>query len=77
MRDFIHISDCVLGVVKSMDKIDDGSAINLSTGQLTSLKFVKIASNILNFHPEVEGTSTARRCICKRRGYRTPNKIRN
>ena len=58
MRDFIHISDCVLGVVKSMDKIDDGSAINLSTGQLTSFKkFVKIASNILNFHPEVEGTS--------------------
>ena len=27
MRDFIHISDCVLGVVKSMDKIDDGSVI--------------------------------------------------
>ena len=41
-----------------MDKINDGSAINLSTGKLTSFKeFVKIASNILGFNPYIEGTS--------------------
>jgi len=42
MRDFIHIEDCIKGVVTTMDKIDDGSPINLSTGKLTSFKeFVK------------------------------------
>jgi len=57
-RDFIHIKDCVDGVTSTMDKIDDGSAINLSTGKLTSFKeFVKITSNILGFNPYIEGTS--------------------
>ena len=57
-RDFIHIKDCVDGVTSTMDKINDGSAINLSTGKLTSFKeFVKITSNIIGFNPYVEGTS--------------------
>lgn len=38
MRDFIHIDDCIIGVLKTKDKISDGSAINLSTGILTSFK---------------------------------------
>ena len=58
MRDFIHISDCVAAVNKTMDQINDGSAINLSTGKLTSFKeFVKITSSLLGFEPEVVGTS--------------------
>jgi len=41
-----------------MDKIDDGSPINLSTGKLTSFKeFVKIGCKILGFETEVVGTS--------------------
>ena len=36
MRDFIYIDDCVEGVIKTMDKINDASALNLSTGILTS-----------------------------------------
>ena len=57
-RDFIHIEDCVAGVTSTMDKVNDGSAINLSTGKLTSFKeFVKITSNILGFEPFIEGTS--------------------
>ena len=41
-----------------MDKIDDGSPINLSTGKLTSFKeFTKIGCNILGFETEVIGTS--------------------
>ncbi len=27
MRDFIHIDDCVAGVIATMDKIDDGNAV--------------------------------------------------
>lgn len=40
MRDFIHIDDCVRGVVTTMNKINDGSAINLSTGIYTSFKML-------------------------------------
>ena len=36
MRDFIHIDDYVEGVIRTMDKINDGGAINLSTGKYTS-----------------------------------------
>ncbi len=32
MRDFIHIDDCVNGVIQTMDQVDNGDAINLSTG---------------------------------------------
>lgn len=38
MRDFIHMDDCIAGVLKTKGKISDGSAINLSTGILTSFK---------------------------------------
>lgn len=58
MRDFIHIEDCVDGVLVTMDKVDDGSAINLSTGILTSFKeFAKKAANIAGYDPVVNGTS--------------------
>ncbi len=58
MRDFIHISDCVAGVLSSMTSIDDGSAVNLSTGIFTSFKdFVRTAADIVGYSPEVTGTS--------------------
>jgi nucleoside-diphosphate-sugar epimerase len=46
MRDFIHIEDCIKGVLSTKDKIKDGSAINLSTGILTSFK--QFASIVLD-----------------------------
>lgn len=58
MRDFIHISDCVRGVISTMDQIDNGAAINLSTGILTSFKqFAALAAKVCGFNPVVEGTS--------------------
>ena len=48
MRDFIHIDDCVEGVIRTMDKINDGSAINLSTGKYTSfINFLNISKKII------------------------------
>lgn len=38
MRDFIHIDDCVDGILKLECKIKDGSPINLSSGKYTSFK---------------------------------------
>ena len=58
-RDFIYIDDCIQGVYKTMDKINDGSAINLSTGKLTSfIEFAKKTCNILGFDPKIEGTES-------------------
>ena len=60
VRDFIHIDDVVRGVVLTMDKIHDGSAVNLSTGWGTSFReFAAIAARACGFEPSsVIGTSS-------------------
>lgn len=58
MRDFIHIEDCVDGVLKTMDKIDNADALNLSTGIYTSFKaFARVAAEECGYFPEVVGMS--------------------
>ena len=58
MRDFIHIEDCVDGALMTMDKIDDGDALNLSTGVYTSFKqFALTAAEAVGYSPVVEGMS--------------------
>jgi len=58
MRDFIYIEDCVDGVLQTMDQIDDGGAINLSTGILTSFKeLARMAANLAGYNPVVTGMS--------------------
>jgi len=58
MRDFIHIEDCVDGVLTTMDKIDDADALNLSTGIYTSFKqFARLAAEAVGYSPEVVGLS--------------------
>jgi GDP-L-fucose synthase len=59
MRDFIYIDDCIEGVLSTMDKIDDGGAINLSTGIFTSFaQFAKLAANLAGYDPVIRGMST-------------------
>jgi GDP-L-fucose synthase len=58
MRDFIHIEDCVDGVLATMDRIDDADALNLSTGTFTSFKqFARMAAEVVGYTPEVHGLS--------------------
>jgi len=58
LRDFIHIEDCIDGIMLTMDKIDDAGALNLSTGIYTSFKqFAALAADICGYHPEVVGMS--------------------
>lgn len=55
-RDFIHIDDCVDGVLLMMDSIDNGDAINLSTGIPTTFyDFAKFATGYLNYYPDIIG----------------------
>lgn len=59
MRDFIYIEDCVEGVVETMDKINDASALNLSTGILTSFTdFIVQGSSLLDKKIKVLAQST-------------------
>ena len=54
-RDFIHIDDVVEGMFLALDKISDGSAINLGSGIKTSfLDLIKMISKITNHHPKVK-----------------------
>ncbi len=58
MRDFIHIDDCVGGVIATMGAIENGEAINLSTGILTSfLDFARLATQACGYQAEVRGMS--------------------
>ena len=58
MRDFIHISDCIKGVIATMDQFDEADALNLSTGKLTSfLDFAAEAADLAGYKPRVEGAS--------------------
>ena len=55
-RDFIYIEDCIDGVLSMMDKIDDGDAVNLSTGVFTDLKtFAETAANQCGYEPRIVG----------------------
>ena len=75
MRDFIHIDDCVDGILCMMDKIDNGDAVNLSTGILTSFAdFASIAANILGYHPKVNGLSDMPEGVFARGGDTTKQK---
>ncbi len=78
MRDFIHIDDCVRGVIATMDKIDDGSALNLSTGIFTSFKeFAAKAAKIAGYSPEVVGLSTKPEGVFARGGDTQKQKAMN
>ena len=69
MRDFIHIEDCVDGVLLTMDKIDDGGALNLSTGIYTGFKeFARMAAELCGYSPEVRGTSNTPEGVFARGG---------
>jgi GDP-L-fucose synthase len=58
MRDFIHIDDCIDGILLTMDKIDDANALNLSTGIFTSfIEFARMAAESSGYRPEVKGLS--------------------
>jgi len=58
MRDFIHIEDCVTGILTTMDRIHDASALNLSTGIYTSfIEFAQVAAALCGYNPQIKGTS--------------------
>lgn len=58
MRDFIHIEDCIDGILQTLPLIDNAEAVNLSTGIFTSFKqFARIAAEVCGYSPEIVGLS--------------------
>jgi GDP-L-fucose synthase len=76
MRDFIHIDDCINGILLTKDKINNGSALNLSTGILTSFKeFATILLDELGIDGvSVIGTSDKPEGVFARGGDRSKQK---
>ena len=69
MRDFIYIDDCVRAVAKTMNKIHNGDAVNLSTAKYTSfIKFAKKGANIFGYDPKVFGTTKTPEGVFARAG---------
>ena len=70
MRDFIHIDDCVKGVIKTMNKINNGEAINLSNGKFVNfINFAKKTANIVGYSPLISGTTSKPEGVFARAGH--------
>ena len=54
-RDFIHIEDVLDCIAVAMDKISDGTAINIGMGRLTSfLEIIEILTDIAGYNPTIK-----------------------
>ncbi len=54
-RDFVHIEDCIDGILRALDRISDGSGINIGSGRLTTFKGVAaILSEIAGYSPQLK-----------------------
>ncbi|MEP2671028.1 MAG: NAD-dependent epimerase/dehydratase family protein [Cyclobacteriaceae bacterium] len=55
-RDFVHIDDCVTCMILAIEKISDGSAVNIGSGVPTSfLELAKLMGDIAGYKPNVTG----------------------
>jgi len=56
-RDFVHIDDCIVAMRLAIEKIEDGSGINIGSGKATT--FLEVAATyarLAGYEPEVKGT---------------------
>ncbi|MBM4171236.1 MAG: NAD-dependent epimerase/dehydratase family protein [Ignavibacteria bacterium] len=54
-RDFVHIDDVMDCMFNAMDKIHDGTAINIGSGKLTSfLDLIKVFTKFAGYSPEIK-----------------------
>lgn len=56
-RDFVHIDDCIVAMRRAIEKIEDGSGVNIGSGKATT--FLEVASTyarLAGYSPEVKGT---------------------
>lgn len=72
MRDFIHIEDCVDGILQTMNQIDNAEAVNLSSGIYTSFKqLASLAAEACGYQPRIIGLSNQPSGVFARAGDTT------
>ncbi len=55
-RDFVHIDDCVTCMMLAIEKISDGTAVNIGTGKPTSfLELAALMADIVGYETDVVG----------------------
>jgi len=53
-REFLHVKDCVRGIVLALEKYDDPKPINLGTGKETSImELVKTICKLMDYNGEI------------------------
>jgi len=68
-RDFVHIDDCARGLIMTCRQVSDASAVNLSSGVLTSfLDVAKLMVRLEGFDAPVTGTDNRPVGVAKRYG---------
>lgn len=54
-RDFVHIDDCVEVMLRVLDVIHDGSAVNIGSGRLTTfLEVARLFADLAGYYPEIK-----------------------
>ena len=57
-RDFVHIDDCVEGILLALERISDGSAVNLASGALTTfLEVAALFAQLAGYKPTIRPLS--------------------
>jgi UDP-glucose 4-epimerase len=53
-RDFVHIEDCIDMFLIAIERIDDGSAVNIGSGEMTTFyRVAEIFAEIAGYGPEI------------------------
>ena len=54
-RDFVHIDDCIDAILLTMERISDGSAVNIASGKLTTfLEVAAIFTKLAGYSPKIK-----------------------
>ncbi len=54
-RDFVHIDDCIDAILMALEKISDGTAINIGAGRLTSfLEIIELFTEFAGYKPTIK-----------------------
>jgi nucleoside-diphosphate-sugar epimerase len=54
-RDFVHIDDCIDAILLAMEKISDGTAVNIASGKLTTfLEVAALFAELAGYKPEIK-----------------------
>jgi len=68
-RDFVYIEDCITAMQKALEKISDGTAVNIGSGKLTTfIEVAQIFAEIADYSPKIQPLSDMPEGVFARHG---------